>query len=148
MASCQKVPKFDLQSTFSMSQFIQIFLNFFSLMNTNFGLHFLLSTFFDGINFKIILLLNWCHIFDSSPLIQSSKFKNFLLVCWFFCKIIFYFVPHSPLETPQPVLPHCNPPCSIISSCSIINFQKNFHPARLLQPPRLFHPTLLFNTWE
>ena len=31
---------------------------------------------------------------------------------------------------------------SFILSCSIINFQKNFHPACL------FHPPLLFDTWE
>ena len=29
MASCQKVPKFDFQSQFSMSKIIRIFLNFF-----------------------------------------------------------------------------------------------------------------------
>ena len=33
----QKVPKFDFQSKFSMSKIIRIFLNYFSLNNTNLG---------------------------------------------------------------------------------------------------------------
>jgi hypothetical protein len=45
MVSCQKVPKFDFQSQFSMSKFIQIFLNFFSLKNTNLGAHFVIDIF-------------------------------------------------------------------------------------------------------
>ena len=51
MGRCQKVPKFDIQSQFSMSKIIGIFLNFFSLKNTNLGAHFLFLTFFDNINF-------------------------------------------------------------------------------------------------
>ena len=39
-ARCQKVPKFDFQSQFSMSKIIQIFLIFFSLKNTNLGANF------------------------------------------------------------------------------------------------------------
>jgi hypothetical protein len=35
MASCQKVPKFDFQSQFSLSKIIRIFLIFFSLKNIN-----------------------------------------------------------------------------------------------------------------
>ena len=35
MASCQKVPNFDFQSQFSMSNIIQNFLIYFSLKNTN-----------------------------------------------------------------------------------------------------------------
>ena len=57
MASCQKVPKFDLQSQFLMSKIIRFFLNFFSLKNANLGAHFLFLTFSDEINFKITLLL-------------------------------------------------------------------------------------------
>ena len=79
--------------------------HFFSLKNTNLGAHFLLLTFFDKINFKITLLLKWCPIFDSSPLIQNSKFNNFLWVCWFLCKNLSNFVPPR-LKTPQPVLPY------------------------------------------
>ena len=41
VGSCQKVPKFDFQSQFSMSKIIQIF-SFFALKNTNLGAHFLL----------------------------------------------------------------------------------------------------------
>ena len=50
MASCQKVPKLDVQSQFSMSKIIRLFL-IFLLNNTNLGAHFLLLTFFDKINF-------------------------------------------------------------------------------------------------
>ena len=50
MASCQKVPKFDFQSQFSMSKIIWIILIFFSLKNTNLGAHFLLLTFAKDIN--------------------------------------------------------------------------------------------------
>ena len=32
-------------------------------------------------------------LFDSSPLIQNSKFNNFFWVCWFFCKNLSNFVP-------------------------------------------------------
>ena len=73
MGRCQKVPKFDFQSQFSMSKIIRIFLIFFSLKNINFVAHFLLLTFFDNINFWITLLLKWCAIFDRSP-----------YVIWFF----------------------------------------------------------------
>ena len=39
------------------------------------------------------MLLKWCPIFDSLPLIQNSKFNNFLWVCWFLCKNISNFAP-------------------------------------------------------
>ena len=65
---------------------------FFSLKNTNLGAHFLLLTSFDYINFQITLLLKLCPIFDSSPLIQNSKFNSFLWVCWFLCKNLSNFV--------------------------------------------------------
>ena len=92
---CQKVPKFDFQSQFPMSKIILIFLIFFSLKNTNLGANFLLLTFFDRINFEIFLLLKWCPFFDSSPLVQNSKFNHFLWVCWFLCKNLSNFVPPS-----------------------------------------------------
>ena len=50
MASCQKVPKFDFQSQFSMLKIIRIFINFFLMKNINLEAHFLLLTFFDNIN--------------------------------------------------------------------------------------------------
>ena len=31
-------------------------------------------------------------LFDTSPLVQFSKFKNFLWICWFLCKILSNFV--------------------------------------------------------
>ena len=40
MRRCQKGPKFDFQSRFSMSKMIGIFLKNFSLKNTNLGAHF------------------------------------------------------------------------------------------------------------
>ena len=79
---------------------------FFSLMNTNLGVHFLLLTFFDRINFWITLLLKWCPIFDKPPLIQNSKFDNFLWVCQMSIlmqKSFWFCIPR--LKTPQPVLP-------------------------------------------
>ena len=66
--------------------------NFFSQKNTNSGPHFSL-TFFDKINFQITLLLKWGHIFDSSPIIQNSKFNKFLWVCWFLCKNLSNSIP-------------------------------------------------------
>ena len=66
--------------------------NFFSQKNTNSGPHFSL-TFFDKINFQITLLLKWGHIFDSSPIIQNSKFNKFLWVWWFLCKNLSNFIP-------------------------------------------------------
>jgi hypothetical protein len=89
---CQKVPKSDFQSQFSMSKIIGIFLNFFSLKNINLGTHFLLIAFLDNINFKSLYFLKWCPIFDTSPFTQFSKFNNFLWVCWFLGKNIFNFV--------------------------------------------------------
>ena len=50
MGLCQKVPKFDFQSQFSLSKIIWIFLNFF-IEQYNFWSTFLQLTFFD-INFK------------------------------------------------------------------------------------------------
>ena len=37
--------------------------------------------------------LEWCPIFDTSPLHQFSKFNNFLWVCWFLVKNLSNFVP-------------------------------------------------------
>ena len=66
-----------------------------------FWAHFLFLTFFDNIIFEITLLLKWCPIFDSSPLHQFSKFRNFLLICWFLGKNISNFVsPAWKLDNP------------------------------------------------
>ena len=35
----------------------------------------------------------WCPIFESSPLIQNSKFNNLLWVCWLLWKNLSIFVP-------------------------------------------------------
>ena len=41
------------------------------------------------------IFMKWCPIFDSSPLIQNSKFNNFLWVCLFLCKNLSNFL-HNP----------------------------------------------------
>jgi hypothetical protein len=46
---CQKVPKLENQSEFSMSKIIQIFLIFFSMKNQSLGAYFLLKLFFGSI---------------------------------------------------------------------------------------------------
>ena len=96
---CQKVPTFDFQSQFSMSKIIRIFLIFFHWKIPI--PHFLLLKFrilsiYEHIFcywqflitsiFKSLYFLKWCPIFDSSPLLQFSKFNNFLWVCWFLAK--------------------------------------------------------------
>ena len=64
--------------------------------------------------------LIWCPIFDSSPLIQNSKFNNFLWVCWFLCKNLTNFV--------SPVWKLHNPYCHNIHDIHIIvfNFRKKW----------------------
>ena len=61
---------FNVKNHRNLSQF------FFWLKNTKLGAHFLILTFFDNINFKSLYFLKWCPIFDSSPLLQFSKFNN------------------------------------------------------------------------
>ena len=57
MSSFQKVPKFDFQIQFSMSEIIGVFLIFFFIEEYNLGAHFFLLTFFDNINFKSLYFL-------------------------------------------------------------------------------------------
>ena len=61
------MPKSVFQRQFSTSKIIRIFLIFFFIEEYKFR-----STFLDKINFSTTLLLKWCPIFDSSPLIQNS----------------------------------------------------------------------------
>ena len=75
MGRCQKVPKFDFQSQFSMSKLIGIFFIFFTWK-------------IKIINFKNSDFSK----FWGSPLVQFSKFNNFLWVCWFLCKNLSNFV--------------------------------------------------------
>ena len=51
---------------------------FFSLKNRNIGAHFLLLTFLMTSIFKSLYFPRWRPIFDSSPLLQFSKFNNFI----------------------------------------------------------------------
>ena len=48
---CKITKPLDFQSQFSISKIIRIFPNFFSQKNINLGAHFLLSKFFDNINY-------------------------------------------------------------------------------------------------
>ena len=50
--------------------------------------HFLITSIF-----RSLYSLKWCPVFDTFPLIQFSKFNNFLWVCWFLGKKLFDFVP-------------------------------------------------------
>ena len=106
-ASCQRVTKFEFQSQFSIVKNHPNLSNFFSLKNTNLGAHFCYWHFLIKSILKSLQLLKWCPIFDSSPLIQNSKFNNFFWVCWFLCKIFSNFVlPAWKLHNP-----HCHSPC-------------------------------------
>ena len=62
----------DFQSQFSVSKIIGIFLNFFSLKNTNLEEHFLLLAFFDKIYFLTTLLLKLGQIFDEVAKLGKS----------------------------------------------------------------------------
>jgi len=73
------VLKFDFKSQFSTSKIIPIFFIFFWLKNTILGVHFLLIIdIFIASIFEALYFLKWCPIFDSSPLLQFSKFNNFI----------------------------------------------------------------------
>ena len=64
--------------------------------------HFLITTIF-----KSLYFLKWCPIFDTSQLIQFSKFNNFLGVCWFLAKNHSNFVPPVwKLHYPYCHIPH------------------------------------------
>ena len=103
MGRCQKVPKFDFQSQFSMSKIIRIFLNFFCIEEYQFrSTFFVIDIFLITSIFKYFL--KWYPIFDSWPLHQLSKFTNFLWVYWFLGIFFSDFVP--PQQTRQPVLPY------------------------------------------
>ena len=53
---------------------------------------FLLLAFCITLIFKWFYFLIWCLIFDSSPLVQFSKFNHFLWECWFLAKNHYNFV--------------------------------------------------------
>ena len=52
------------------------------------------------------MLQKWCLIFDTSLLVQFSKFNNFLWVCWFLGKNLSSFVP--PLENSTTHITYAN----------------------------------------
>ena len=92
MGSCQRVAKFDFQSQFSMSKIIGIFLIFFHWRIWIKEHIFCNWLFLMTPIFKSLYFLKWCSSFDSSPLLQFSKFNNFLWVCWFLAKNLSNFV--------------------------------------------------------
>ena len=92
MASCQKVPKFDFQSQFSMSKITWIFLNFF-INKYQFRSTYCYSHFFIFFFSLIFLFIKSYPILVSLPLIQNSKFNNFLWVCWFLWKSLSNILP-------------------------------------------------------
>ena len=80
----QKVPIFDFQSQFSMSKFFRIFLIFFRSRIEIWEHIFCYCHFLITSIFKSLYFLKWYPIFDSLPLLQLSKFGNFIwlqLIC-------------------------------------------------------------------
>jgi hypothetical protein len=122
MGSWQRSAKIWLSKSIFYVKNHQNLSQFFSLYNTSLGVHILLFTFFDKINFQITLLLKWCPIFDSSPLIQNSKFNNFLWVPWFLCKNLSNLVSTPFLKTPQPVLPYLLYTNNLLSMACVFQF--------------------------
>ena len=102
----------------------------FSLKNTNLVAQFSVFTLFDKINFQIPLSLKWCPIFESSPLIQNSKFNNFLWVCWFLYKNLSNVVP--------PVLKLHNPYCHTVRTCTSCKFSVLVHCLLCASAPVLY----------
>ena len=89
MASCQKVPIYYVKNHLNLSEI-----------------------------FKSLYFLKWCPIFDSSPLLQISKFNNFIWLKLIFSQKPFWFcIP--PLKTPQPVLPYY---CVFSSRSQLLQF--------------------------
>ena len=87
----QKGPKFDIQSQFSMSKIIRIFLIFFVIEEYQFRSTIFVK-FFDNINFSMSsfskIMLNFWHLLVTPIL----KFNNFLWVFWFLGNNLYSFV--------------------------------------------------------
>ena len=100
VGSCQKVPKFDFQSQFSMSKIIQIF-SFFALKNTNLGAHFLLFIeifwqhqflilYTSLENFTTGIAIIRVEVFNSCFWGEKDNFKGFFCL-WFLVGFCFMF---------------------------------------------------------
>jgi hypothetical protein len=93
-----KSAKIWLSKSIFLSKTIGIFLNFFFIEEYQFRSTFFVFYIFTFLPFLIISIfkslyfLKWCPIFDSSPLLQFSKFNNFIWVCWFSAKKLSNFV--------------------------------------------------------
>ena len=93
MASCQSA-KIDFRSQLFYAKNQPNVSQFCLVKNTNLGAHFCYWNFLRRSSFEsLYVLLKWCPIFDSPPLVQNSTFNSFLLVCWFFFKNLSNFVP-------------------------------------------------------
>ena len=79
---CQKVPKSDFQSQFSMSKIIRIFLIFFSLKNTSLEEFFLLLSFFENFNFlrtksdKLLISVLFSTVLNTRPYFFKTIFVS------------------------------------------------------------------------
>ena len=86
MGVSKKCQNLTFKVNFLCLKLLESFWLFFSLKNTNLGANFLSLTFLISSMFKSLYFLKWCPVFDSSPLLQVSKFNNFFWVCWFLTK--------------------------------------------------------------
>ena len=87
---------------------------------------------FPSIIFSIILLIKWCPIFDSSPLVQNSKFNNLLWVHWFLCKNLSNFgYPAWKLHNPYCHSGHIRKP---IIKMEVILFVRINFPCPWIEP--------------
>ena len=91
---CQKVPKFDSQSQFSMSKIIRIFLIFSFIEEYQLRYTFFVFDIFWSHQFLNNFIF-WNDVQFLTPLHNNPilKFNDFLWVCWFLGKNLSYFVP-------------------------------------------------------
>ena len=80
-------------------------------------------------------------LFDTSPLVQFSKFKNFLWVCWFLGKNLSNFVPpvwklHNPYCHSQHSLHTCSYICIWKPWKKLINLKIVWDTHQFLVAPR------------
>ena len=89
MGRCQKVPKSNFQSQFSMNHVNHsdlFFIEEYEFRSIFFVIDILITSIF-----KALYFLKWCPIFDSSPLLQFSKLNNFIWLRLIFIQKSFWF---------------------------------------------------------
>ena len=87
MGSCQKMPKFDFQSQFSMSTIIQVFLNFFPLKNIFCCWHFLITSILN--HFITKMMPNFWQL-AATPILKIQEFFLGMLIHRKKTLLIFY----------------------------------------------------------